>query len=184
MCIKAELRREMAVRRQNLLDRSAKEKKVTDKLLKMCEPFNKIFIYVSIGSELNTKPVIEALMSRNKAVMIPYTPIGGMMRPVLLTSAANLTADKRGNLKDNFTETETEPDLVVVPMLAFNEDLYRLGYGGGYYDRYLGAVAALKVGVAFDEQYCRRLKAEPFDIALDVILTPDKILCKDYVRHN
>lgn len=69
---------------------------------------------------------------------------------------------------------QVEPDLLVIPMLAFC-GRNRIGYGGGYYDRYLSAHPnSLRIGIAFDEQ---RIEAEPapWDEPLDVLVTPESI---------
>ena len=64
-------------------------------------------------------------------------------------------------------------DVVLVPGLAFDLRCFRLGYGGGFYDRLLAApgCAALAVGVGFDEQLVDRLPVEPHDRAVDVVVT-------------
>lgn len=71
-------------------------------------------------------------------------------------------------------------DLYLCPLLAFNAQGMRLGYGGGYYDRYLESAlqenpVAISCGIAFDEQLCANLAADPHDQALDIIMTPSKL---------
>jgi 5-formyltetrahydrofolate cyclo-ligase len=63
-------------------------------------------------------------------------------------------------------------DVVIVPMLGFDTNLHRIGYGGGYYDRFLAAQKqAKKVGVCFEVGRVRSIPIEPHDTALDVIVT-------------
>lgn len=63
-------------------------------------------------------------------------------------------------------------DAVVVPMISFDETLQRIGYGGGYYDRFLGAQEkALKIGVCFEEGKIDHVPSEPHDVAMDMIIT-------------
>ena len=70
-------------------------------------------------------------------------------------------------------------DVVVVPLLGFDRNLTRLGYGGGWYDQFLARQdTAIKVGVAFDAQFVSSLPAEPHDIALDMVITPTKVWVK------
>jgi 5-formyltetrahydrofolate cyclo-ligase len=68
------------------------------------------------------------------------------------------------------------PDILLVPLLAFDQRGYRLGYGGGHYDRTLGALRAqggvAAVGLAFDTQEVAEVPACPYDQRLDWILTP------------
>ena len=71
---------------------------------------------------------------------------------------------------------EVEPDVVLVPLLAFDANGYRLGYGGGFYDRTLAKLRAKKrvtaVGVAYDEQKVDAVPVESYDQRLDWVLTP------------
>ena len=86
---------------------------------------------------------------------------------------------KRGNYEilepclEKGTEVEPEDiDLVICPIVAFDEENNRMGMGSGYYDRYLpGCVNAIKVGVAFDVQCLRAVPVEPHDYKLDMIIT-------------
>lgn len=67
-------------------------------------------------------------------------------------------------------------DAVIVPMLGFDSSLHRLGYGGGYYDKFLATQPqAKKIGVCFEVGKVENLPAEPHDIALNLIVTEDKV---------
>lgn len=69
-------------------------------------------------------------------------------------------------------------EVILVPMVAF-DGLDRLGYGGGYYDRYLKRTTALKIGIAFDEQETE-LDPAPWDVAMDMVITPTRIITAAY----
>jgi 5-formyltetrahydrofolate cyclo-ligase len=69
------------------------------------------------------------------------------------------------------TGTTLSPDLMLVPLLAFDAGGYRLGYGGGYYDRTLAKHACKAVGIAYAGQEVQELFREPHDRALDMVLT-------------
>jgi 5-formyltetrahydrofolate cyclo-ligase len=70
-----------------------------------------------------------------------------------------------------------EYDLIIAPVLAFDEDKFRLGWGGGWYDRFLAAQPqALKVGLAFQNSFVKSgLPREPHDIKLDKIITESRV---------
>lgn len=68
-------------------------------------------------------------------------------------------------------------DLIIVPGLAFGRDLYRLGRGGGYYDRLLNDAAAFKLGLALKEQITERVPREPWDAKMDAIACNFGIYC-------
>ena len=64
---------------------------------------------------------------------------------------------------------------MIIPMLGFNLDKYRIGYGKGYYDHYLKSHDCLKIGLAFDDQQID-FKTETHDISLDYIITENRII--------
>ena len=72
------------------------------------------------------------------------------------------------------------PDLIFVPLVAFDSKKYRLGYGGGYYDRYIEKIQKIKkiitVGLAFSFQKVKRIPLNKHDKKLDIILTEKYIL--------
>jgi 5-formyltetrahydrofolate cyclo-ligase len=69
------------------------------------------------------------------------------------------------------------PDIILIPIVAFNKKCFRVGYGGGYYDRYLHNKNVLKIGIAFDLQKAE-FHVEHHDIPLDYIFTERKIYQK------
>ena len=73
---------------------------------------------------------------------------------------------------------KSDIDVVIVPLLGFDHDLYRLGHGGGYYDLYLKDMDALKIGVAFSIQKLEELPREAWDIPMDIIITETGILSR------
>ena len=66
-------------------------------------------------------------------------------------------------------------DVIIVPMLGFDNRLHRIGYGGGYYDKFLATQPnAQKIGVCFEIGHIENVPVEPHDIALNFIVTEDK----------
>ena len=72
------------------------------------------------------------------------------------------------------------PDIIFVPLVAYDADLNRLGYGGGYYDRYLDKIKnikkVLKIGLAFSYQKLKKIPINKYDKKLDLIITEKKII--------
>jgi 5-formyltetrahydrofolate cyclo-ligase len=67
-------------------------------------------------------------------------------------------------------------DMILVPCLAFDEQRYRLGWGGGWYDKFLtDQTQALKVGLAYKDSLVPSLPREPHDIPLDIIIAEDRV---------
>jgi 5-formyltetrahydrofolate cyclo-ligase len=71
-----------------------------------------------------------------------------------------------------------EVDVVIAPGLAFDREGYRLGYGGGHYDRYLARLGrrALRVGIGFEQQLVERVPREPTDERLDLVVTNENVV--------
>ena len=166
--------------RSSVENKEAKSLKICEKVIKFSKEISaeKIFCYVAMGSEVDTKRIISYYINTSGyELYAPYTD--GDMKLKRLLAEEPLIADKLGNLPpssyaDGFYDGGV--DMVVVPMLAFNSDLFRLGYGGGYYDRFLSNSKAVSVGIAFDEQESELIEVEKHDIATDYLITPTRIL--------
>jgi 5-formyltetrahydrofolate cyclo-ligase len=82
--------------------------------------------------------------------------------------------------QDHRPVTSIQFDAVVVPMLGFDTDRQRIGYGGGYYDRFLATQPQTqKIGVCFEAGKVASIPAEPHDVALDRIVTEKRIYVKE-----
>jgi len=88
-----------------------------------------------------------------------------------------------GGIQPAESASITQPDVVFVPLLAFDHALNRLGQGGGYYDRYFAThSAAFRIGLAWDVQRVAELDVEPWDAPLDAVITESTIFTKDSNR--
>ena len=101
-------------------------------------------------------------------------------KPLLFKQWGRDTSLEKGiyNIKIPKTKNYVEPDLIIVPLLAFDLKKYRLGYGGGFYDRTIikNKKKFVSVGVAFDEQETDIIPINKYDQVLDMIITPKKII--------
>lgn len=167
---KQQLRKVFSAKRRAVEQREEKDASIAKRIQSLIDASSSVFCYVSFGSEVNTHGIIAK--NRDK-IFIPYTD-GGVMhcRKYL---GGKLDADKLGNVDPSCYGEEGVPELTIVPMLAFDENCYRLGYGGGYYDKYLSSIFTVKVGLAYDEQFSREAFNELFDVPLDLIVTPTKM---------
>ncbi|MCI8613431.1 MAG: 5-formyltetrahydrofolate cyclo-ligase [Clostridia bacterium] len=176
---KNELRKEMKNRRNSIANRVRKNRLIFQRLKQLLLHFNvdSIFIYVSFGTETDTHEIIRQFIKSGKSVCIPYTDSGTMSVKTLHALPENFAADKQGNIEcaAYLPDAEFKCDCAIVPMLAFNDGLYRLGYGGGYYDRFLRDFEGIKIGIAFDEQYNNDFTEEETDVGLDIIVSPERI---------
>ena len=82
-----------------------------------------------------------------------------------------------GTFEPAITRPEVDPEVVLVPLLAFDSKGHRLGYGGGYYDRTLESFAergVVSVGIAYEAQFLEKLPSDTKDVALNWIITEER----------
>ncbi len=139
-----------------------------------------VLLYSSFGTEVATQGMVARMLASGKRVLVPYLVEDRTMEAAEVRAGVPLAPSSYGPGEPG-TGTAVEPqevDLVVVPGLAFDRRGYRLGYGGGHYDRYLARMGpgALRVGVAFSLQVVDRIPEEPGDERVDVIVTDEGAL--------
>ncbi len=135
-----------------------------------------VSLYYPIRSELDTEPLLQALIERRVDIVLPVA--AKKKTPLQFRRFAPGDALEKGaygELIPAAAASEARPDIVVAPLLGFSRSGDRLGYGGGYYDRTLkelrhsGSVVA--VGYAYAAQEVDGLPASPLDQRLDWIVT-------------
>lgn len=130
------------------------------------------FVYLSFGSEVGTEALIRALLARGKTVCVPRI-VGGEMCSVPYREP--LERGKYGILQPRAGEEKTCA-VALTPLLAWDREGFRLGYGGGYYDRYFAAhPGVLRVGLAYAGQAVRELPRERTDIPLHAAVTEEGV---------
>jgi 5-formyltetrahydrofolate cyclo-ligase len=134
--------------------------------------------YWPIREELDCKPLLAKLMDSFQPVCLPV--VLGEGRPLdmrLWEQGAPLYPSGFGTLAPSEIAPRVEPDIVVMPLLGFDKDGTRLGYGGGYYDRTLAAMKKRPrlVGFAFAAQELPAIPREPHDLPLDAVVTENGI---------
>ena len=153
-----------------------KEKIIAKSVLALPEVLfsTNICIYLPIGSEVDTTEIIKELESLGKSLYAPVTNGDDMYCAKYEKSCETVI----GNF--GITEPTSEPfdkdklDLIIVPLIAFNSKKDRVGYGKGYYDRFIPK-DAITVGIAFCEQEFD-FEADIFDKKLDIIVTDKGVL--------
>jgi len=137
----------------------------------------KVAIYSSFGSEVDTENIIIYLKARKCEIYLPRVIDNENIEFFKVDENTTYKKNKFGILEpiDSFEIINPEEiELIVVPGLAFNEAKERLGYGGGYYDRYLSkCTKAIKVGLFYREQYDYQnlIEFNSNDVCLDLIIT-------------
>ena len=132
--------------------------------------------YFPIGDEIDVRPLLRRLGAEGRPLALPaVTGIGGPLVFRFWREGDPLTDGPLGTREPPAGAPELRPDVVIVPLLAFDRHGYRLGYGGGYYDRTLAALRrrgkVLAVGAAFAAQEVPAVPRGRHDAPLDWIVT-------------
>ena len=139
-------------------------------LLNDLKRYEHIGIYISMAHEVDTRKIIAWCIEHNKKVYVPKVLKEGMIF-VQIQSLDECALNRMGILEPISNQASEEIQLMIVPMLAFNERRHRLGYGRAYYDHYLQSHACMKVGICYDTNLEPLLIESNTDIQLDKILT-------------
>lgn len=132
-----------------------------------------LLIYVSVNNEIDTNSIIKFALSEGKKVAVPYC-VGNMMNFLVIKSPDDLIDGKFGiptaDPEKCFSVEDFSNALCVVPGLSFDNYGNRLGYGGGFYDRFLSKNKVKTVGLCYERSISNALPIEKYDIATDYIL--------------
>jgi len=133
--------------------------------------------FAAINDEINPAPLMTWLQAEGFRLALPV--MQGKGKPLLMrawTPGDAMNAAAWGIAEPMDDKPAVDPDILLVPLLAFDARGYRLGYGGGFYDRTLQRLRKLKpivaVGLAYDELRVDAVPAESYDERLDWVLTP------------
>ena len=133
-----------------------------------------VMTYVSVGSEVDTRRLMEYCLDYGKKLLVPVTLKG---THIMEASFVDSLSDLKNGAFDIPEPQEwnicpkSDIDLCIVPALAFDKNKFRLGYGGGFYDRFLSDFNSTSVGLEFSELIIDNVCAEPYDIPVDIIVT-------------
>ena len=177
--MKAELRKQFIKARKDSFD-MAKCQAVCKNIVSLAEYKNakNILCYASYNYEVDTFYLMKKILSDGKSLYLPRCITE--TREMEACRVKDLSELKIGayGIKEPTGENVSKEilDLIIVPMVAFDRQKTRLGYGGGYYDRFLPETKADKVGIAFSAQESEGLVKEPTDIPMDIIVTENEVI--------
>jgi 5-formyltetrahydrofolate cyclo-ligase len=137
--------------------------------------------FMPLKSEINPLPLMRKLAGGGASLALPV--VAGRGKPLVMRAYAigePLAAGVWGIREPKADAPEVEPDILLVPLLAFDRNGNRIGYGAGYYDMTIRALRAKKpitaVGLAFAAQEISEVPATPRDARLDLVLTEREVI--------
>ena len=134
--------------------------------------YKTIHAYLPMGKEIDISPLLENLLAKGITIITPKTLPKRKLENRVLTSLTDIEKGVYGTTHpSNPEEYKGTFDLIIIPGLAFDENNYRLGYGGGYYDNFIvNHPNAYKLGIFYPEQKVEEVPTEAHDRKLDRIL--------------
>ena len=188
---KARLRKHQSALRDNIdpQQRRLLSARISDRMRDFlsCRAAANIAFYWPMRSEVDLRPLMTCLAGEGWGVALPrMTGPGQPLHFHLFADEGGLVDGDYGVREPAVTADRVRPDIVVTPMLAFDSAGFRLGYGGGFYDRTLlqlrsgGDVLAL--GAAFDGLQVPDVPRDEFDQKLDAVITDTAVYEKGLVR--
>lgn len=140
-----------------------------------------VLCYAAMPEELDPSHLAKVLRERGVSVAYPRVEAPGVLGVHVVADEGSLVAGMFGIREPAADAPRVEPhavDVAIVPGVAFDEQCWRLGYGGGYYDRLLGLLRpdAARIGLAYDEQVLASIPAEEHDVRLDAVVTPSRVV--------
>jgi 5-formyltetrahydrofolate cyclo-ligase len=164
-------------------DRQEKSQRICRHVMGRIKKNETILAYTSKEMEVNTTPLIDALLGQGNPVTVPIIQKEDVSlrlsyirtRDVLVPSTFGVPEPIGSEIPAN----PADVTIILLPMLGFDRTGARIGYGAGYYDRFLEKNPGLtKIGIAFACQEIERLPVDDNDIRMDCIITEDGIVYK------
>lgn len=176
---KAELRKEFLDKRNRLEAKYLIDKSliIQNKFLNSSfyKEYKTICIYLDFKSEVKTNRIVEKALSDGKEVYVPKVN-GDIMEFYQIDSSTEYHTNKfkirEPNVNSKKFQSTNFPSIFIVPGVVFSKDCFRIGYGGGYYDKWIAKNPNnTYIGFAYDFQVIDSFKPEKYDRKIDYIIT-------------
>ena len=163
------------------VDREQHSACICEHALSLINGSETVMVYVAKFPEVNTSRLIDSLLERGVRIVVPIIErattslrLSYLEDPSVLVESTFHVPEPVGNELPAHAE---DVDMVLIPVLAFDRRGNRLGYGAGYYDRFLAANPDLrKVGLAYSCQEAGAIPADENDIRMDIIITEKDVI--------
>lgn len=137
-----------------------------------------VFVYFSTNEEIDTHEIIQTGLAQGKRICLPKCLCGHRMEARRILSCSDLTEQSFGIPEPHDGCTVITPDqidLCIVPALACDHRGFRLGYGGGFYDRFLPCVAGNTIALCASDRFFPTLPTDKYDVRCCCIITENEV---------
>lgn len=168
---KSEIRKAVLTAMKSIKNRENRENEGVGAVLSLVKErgYARVAVYKSTKDEFSTEKIIEGLFDEGVRTFLPAVR-GEEMYFVEVTAETEFEKGAFGIFEPLGKKTEEDFDLIIVPLVAFDDENDRLGRGKGFYDRYLKRTNAEKIGLGFVEQKIEKLPSDENDVRLDGVL--------------
>ena len=140
--------------------------------------FENIGGYYPSNFEIDDLEILKLFEKKKCKISLPIIEKNNQMNFFKWSSKEPLELNKFG-IPEPISKKIIYPDILLIPLVAFDDNLNRLGYGGGFYDRYINKIEEvkkiIKIGLAFSYQKIKKVPINQYDKKLDFIITEKKI---------
>ncbi len=188
---KKSIRRKMLIERRDMTREDINDLSsiIINKLKKLpiYKSSRSVMLYLSFENEIDSSEIIKDCLKDGKRVIVPFCDNSDMsITPTEIKDmSTDLYTSKMGYIqpkKESLSPVDiSEIDLIILPGIAFDRKGYRVGFGAGYYDRFLGQVnfEIPTVGLAYDFQIIDSfIQMEDYDIPIDYVMTEERIIVR------
>ncbi len=191
MSLNPELRRWRRAERERLIalrlavpvrEREEAAEAIAGRIAPLVKPGMIFSFYWPMKGELDLRPLATRLAKQGVRLALPV--VIEKAAPMVFRPWAPGMPMERGiwNIPQPATDETVLPDVALAPVVGFSEDCYRLGYGGGYFDRTLAALSPkpFTIGVGLERQRIDTIHPQPHDIRLDGVATEERMLAPSF----
>lgn len=155
-------------------------KRITDRLMKLQAIQDALCLmgFYPHKNEPDLREFIQTCFDMGKKISLPYVIEDGHMVPIDYHRDSVMKSNIYG-IPEPVIDMDSDqqvPDVVLVPGIVFDETLNRMGFGGGYYDRFLAKTDAVKIGVCYEDSVIDKIPVDAHDIKMDIIVTENRVI--------
>lgn len=178
---KSKLRHELLDLRLNLHNKQEKSNQIFQRLNEINElqEATTVLLYASAKGEVDTFEALPSLLQSKKVAMPYCVDNNGNMEFYYINCIDDFVKGKFGILEPDITKCQRVLDfsnsVIIVPAIAFDEKCFRLGYGGGYYDRFLEKYDLFSIGLCYNDLVQKSLPVEKHDKSVNAVVTETAI---------
>lgn len=153
-----------------------KSEKICNEFFRLYSHLRVFLFYYPYGNEVNVLPLIERLYGMGKEIYLPSVRDREMVFK-RFSGVNNLVEGAYGIYEPDGQELSCEGDIICIPGVVFDEKCNRIGYGGGFYDRYLSKHTVIRrTAVAYDFQIIENIETESFDESVKEVITESRVI--------